>query len=93
MAVHDLMLEIDVRSEFEVSEMAPAAAPERPHSCLARLNITEGEIHFEFYNPYWARGLYHIRYDLLDQWKTSSLSSDERRDNARLTVLGDRSNR
>src|SRR5205823_4613758 len=28
---------------------------------------------------YWARGLYQVRYDLLDQWKAGGLSAGERR--------------
>lgn len=78
-SIHDFMLEFGSRAEFETAAKAQGASPERSHSCIAQLTLAEGDVHFEFYTPYWARGLYHIRHDLLDQWKSGLLSSAERR--------------
>lgn len=67
-AVNDLLLEIGAEAEF-------AAPPGRclaggSYACLARLSVESGEPAFEFFSPYWARGLYQIRYDLLEDWKS-----------------------
>ncbi len=68
-AVHELLLEIGAQAEFA----APSAEPSRAYSCLAELSV-EGETpSFQFLSPYWARGLYQIRYDRLEQWKTGRL--------------------
>lgn len=76
--VHDLLLEIGAQSEFAG---APAEAPAaRGTTCLARLTGQAGKAAFEFLAPYWARGLYQVRYDEVESWKTSGrLDGDERR--------------
>ncbi len=76
--VHDLLLEIGAQAEFAG---APQAAPaEKGATCLARLTLEGGKAGFEFMAPYWARGLYQLRYDDLESWKDSGeLSGDERR--------------
>ena len=51
----------------------PGAGPHSPADaqvCLARLSVKGEEPEFEFYAPYWARGRYQIRYDLLERWKS-----------------------
>src|SRR5262249_19697870 len=46
----------------------------------ARLTCAEGEPEFEFFSAHWARGLYRIRYDLLERWKDEGrLGGAERR--------------
>jgi len=76
--VHDLLLEIGAQAEFAG---APKTAPSaRGSTCLARLTGETGKAAFEFLAPYWARGLYQVRYDDLESWKSSGeLSGDERR--------------
>ena len=76
--VHDLLLEIGAQSEFAgAPQTAPAA---RGTTCLARLTGEVGKAAFEFLAPYWARGLYQVRYEDLESWKSSGeLSGDERR--------------
>ncbi|MBI4676416.1 MAG: hypothetical protein HY748_02415 [Elusimicrobia bacterium] len=81
--IHDMLLEIGTRAEFET----PAAqAPASQHyACLARVWTEGGEPVFEFFSPHWARGRYHIRYDLVEEWKRQgALSSEERRKLPRL---------
>ena len=63
--INELLLKIGAEAEFA----APQKTPGRRQSCLARVYIEEGEPRFEFLSPYWARGLYHIRYDVLERWK------------------------
>ncbi len=67
-AISDLLLEIGSEAEFSRPGREPGV---RAYACLARLNVDEGaeEPQFEFFSPYWARGLYHIRYDLIERWK------------------------
>ncbi len=84
LAIHDFLLDVQIRSEFEVPSSAPAKAPPRPAACVAHLKISDGEVRFEFYAPCWARGLYHIRYELIDRWKMGNLSPLEK---ARLPAL------
>lgn len=76
--VHDLLLEIGAQAEFAG---APAAAPAaRGTVCLARLTGEAGKGAFEFLAPYWARGLYQVRYEDVESWKSSGgLSGPERR--------------
>lgn len=76
--VHDLLLEIGAQAEFAG---APQAAPaEKGTVCLARLTLEAGKPSFEFMAPYWARGLYQLRYDDLESWKSSGeLDGEERR--------------
>lgn len=76
--VHELLLEIGAQSEF--AGAPKAAATTRGTTCLARLTLEEGKPGFEFVAPYWARGLYQVRYDDLESWKTSGgLDGPERR--------------
>ncbi len=75
--IHDMLLEVGAQAEFFVPKPEPSVA--RPGACLARLSVEGGEPSFEFYSAYWARGLYNVRYDLLEKWKKKSLSGEERK--------------
>ena len=76
--VHDLLLEIGAQAEFAGAPKAAGAA--RGSTCLARLSLDGGKPGFEFLAPYWARGLYQVRYDDLESWKNSgNLNGEERR--------------
>jgi len=76
--IHDLILDIGAQSEF--SGAPKSAATTRGNTCLARLTLENGNLGFEFVAPYWARGLYQLRYDDLESWKTSGkLDGPERR--------------
>ncbi|NNN05753.1 MAG: hypothetical protein HKL90_07615 [Elusimicrobia bacterium] len=76
--VNDLLLEIGAQAEFAG---APRVAPTQPGAaCLARLALEGDKIVFEFASPYWARGLYQVRYDDIESWKSSgNLTGPERR--------------
>ena len=78
-SIHELVVELGARAEFEGKVKAPTAAPDRQAACLARISLSAGAPTFEFYAPYWARGLYQVRYDLLERWKSGGLSPDERK--------------
>lgn len=65
--IHSLLLTIGSEAEFALPSTGPAAVSDSV--CLARLSINGGEPEFEFFSPYWARGLYHIRYEALEKWK------------------------
>ena len=78
-SVHDLVVELGARSEFEGKVQTPSAAPGRQAACLARMSFEGGEPVFEFYAPYWARGLYQVRHDLIERWKAGGLTPEERR--------------
>ncbi len=76
--VHDLLLDIGSQAEFAGAPKAAGAA--RGSTCLARLTLDGGKPGFEFMAPYWARGLYQVRYDDLESWKHSgTLDGEERR--------------
>ncbi len=76
--VHDLILDIGAQSEFAGAPPVAAAGPAT--ACLARLAHEDGKFVFEFAAPYWARGLYQIRYDDIESWKASGhLDGGERR--------------
>src|SRR6185312_15571961 len=76
--VHDLLLEVGSQAEF--AGQAPVAPAARGTTCLARLTGETGKAAFEFLAPYWARGLYRVRYEDVESWKSSGgLSADERR--------------
>lgn len=77
--VHELVVELGARAEFEGSIPPPSAAPGRPVACLAQITLQGGSPTFEFYAPYWARGLYQVRHDLLDRWKDGGLTPQERK--------------
>ncbi|MDE2512282.1 MAG: hypothetical protein KGL74_14250, partial [Elusimicrobia bacterium] len=78
-SIHELVVELGARAEFEGKVAAPAASPARQASCLAKISLDGGVPVFEFYSPYWARGLYQIRFDLIERWKSGGLTPDERR--------------
>jgi hypothetical protein len=65
--IHDLLLEIGAQAEFA----GPGSpTPGEGYTCLAKVSLEDGEEPaFQFLSPHWARGLYHIRYDLLEDWK------------------------
>lgn len=77
-AIHDLLLELGAQEEFFLPSREPGMA--RAYTCLARLSLSEGEPEFEFFSAHWARGLYRIRYETLEDWKRDGkLAADERR--------------
>lgn len=78
-SIHELVVELGARAEFEGKTAVPSAAPGRQAACLARISLEGGAATFEFYAPYWARGLYQIRHDLLDRWKDGGLTPEERK--------------
>ena len=78
-SIHELVVELGARAEFEGTVTAPTAAPGRSAACLAKISLNAGAPAFEFYAPYWARGLYQIRFDLLERWKSGGLTAEERR--------------
>jgi transcriptional regulator with XRE-family HTH domain len=78
-SIHELVVVLGARAEFEGKVEAPTASPGRQAACLAKISLQGGAPSFEFYAPYWARGLYQIRFDLLERWKSGGLSPDERR--------------
>lgn len=65
--VSDMLVEIGAQAEFAAPQGVPAGGG--AYSCIARLSVDGEEPGYEFFSPYWARGLYQIRYDLLEQWK------------------------
>jgi transcriptional regulator with XRE-family HTH domain len=78
-SIHELVVELGARAEFEGKVSAPTASPGRQAACLAKISLQGGVPAFEFYAPYWARGLYQIRFDLLEKWKAGGLNPEERR--------------
>lgn len=78
-SIHELVVELGARAEFEGKVAAPSAAPARQAACLAKISMSGGTPSFEFFAPYWARGLYQIRFDLLEKWKAGGLTAEERR--------------
>jgi hypothetical protein len=78
-SIHELVVELGARAEFEGKIEAPTAAPGRQAACLAQITLKGGAPVFEFYAPYWARGLYQVRHDLLDRWKEGGLTPQERK--------------
>lgn len=79
LSIHELVVELGARAEFEGKTSVASAAPGRQAACLARISLEGGAPSFEFYAPYWARGLYQIRHDLLDRWKDGGLTPGERK--------------
>lgn len=67
--IHEFLLKIGAEVEFALPGAGPPA-PAASQSCLARLSVKGEEPEFEFFAPYWARGRYQIRYDLLERWKS-----------------------
>jgi len=78
-SIHELVVELGARAEFETAVEAPSASPGRQSACLAQISLSGGVPSFEFYAPYWARGLYQVRHDLLDRWKDDGLTPVERK--------------
>ncbi len=74
-AINDMLVEIGAEAEFSTM---PKAQPGSDAYCIARIGVEDGDPAFEFLSPHWARGLYHIRYDDLEQLKRSgTLSSND----------------
>lgn len=65
-AINDFLVEIGAEAEFSSLPKAPQGGC----YCVARLSVEGGEPAFEFFSPHWARGLYQIRYDLIEEMKT-----------------------
>jgi len=68
-AINDLLVELGAEAEFST---LPKAAGGGGAYCVARLTIVDDEPVFEFFSPHWARGLYQIRYDLIEDMKTAN---------------------
>lgn len=75
--IQDFLLEIGAQAEFSLPQRGASIA--KNYSCLARLYVEGGETAIEFYSPYWARGLYHVRYEHLNDWKSDGVLSPEER--------------
>jgi len=76
--VHELLLELGAQSEFYMPNREPEL--QKSYTSLARISLQDGEPAFEFFSPYWARGLYQIRYEALEDWKRAeTLSGGERK--------------
>jgi DNA-binding transcriptional ArsR family regulator len=74
-AVNDFLVEIGAQAEFST---LPRSAGGRGSYCVARIQVEGEDPTFEFFSPHWARGLYQIRYDLIERMKdTSELTSTE----------------
>lgn len=81
--MHDLLLELGAQAEFWMPSREPSMV--RGYSCLARFSLEGEEAVFEFFSPHWARGLYHVRYETIEDWKQKGdLAADERRKLPRL---------
>lgn len=77
-SIHDFLIEVGARAEFHLPSREPELA--KSYACIAKVALDSGEPAFEFYSPYWARGAYRIRYDLLEDWKEEGrLSGPERK--------------
>lgn len=77
-AIHDFLLELGAREEFFMPSREPGFA--KAYTCLARLSLHGDEPEFEFFSAHWARGLYQVRYDMLEKWKDGEvLTGPERR--------------
>ncbi|MDE2039769.1 MAG: hypothetical protein KGO96_08910 [Elusimicrobia bacterium] len=68
-AINDFLVEIGAESEFS---SLPRASGGVGCYCVARLTVVDEEPVFEFFSPHWARGLYQIRYDIIEQMKDTS---------------------
>lgn len=76
--IHDFIVELGARSEFALPQRDPGL--KRSYTCIARLSLDHGDPSFEFFSAHWARGLYQVRYDLLERWKDQGkLAGQERR--------------
>jgi hypothetical protein len=76
-AIRDFLLEVGAEAEFS---SLPKASAGLGAYCVARLGVEDGEASFEFFSPHWARGLYQIRYDLLETMKDSGqLDAEEQK--------------
>jgi hypothetical protein len=68
-AVNDFLVEIGSQAEFSTLPRAPGG---RGSYCVARIQVDGDEPTFEFFSPHWARGLYQIRYDLIERMKDAA---------------------
>lgn len=76
--IHDMLLELGAQAEFFMPARDPGMS--RSFNCLASLSLEGEDPSFEFYQPYWARGMYQVRYDRLEEWKSKGvLTGEERR--------------
>ena len=77
-AVHDFILEMGSRAEFELPNRDPGAV--QSYACLAKISLEGEDPVFEFLSPYWARGLYQLRYEMVEKWKDKGgLGPEERK--------------
>lgn len=67
-AVNDFLVELGAEAEFST---LPKAAGGKSNYCVARVAIEGGQPVFEFFSPHWARGLYQVRYDLIEEMKSA----------------------
>lgn len=76
--INDLLLELGAQEEFWLPSRERSMA--RGYSCLARFTRENHITVFEFFSPHWARGLYHVRYEVIEDWKRrGALGPRERR--------------
>ncbi|MBI5884116.1 MAG: hypothetical protein HZB91_13555 [Elusimicrobia bacterium] len=75
--ISDLLLEVGSHAEFA----GPAAeTPVSSFTCFAGIVLEDDGPALEFSAPYWARGRYLIRYELLEDWKKQGcLEASERK--------------
>jgi hypothetical protein len=73
-AINDFLVEIGAEAEFSTLPRAPQG---EGCYCVARLSVDEEDPSFEFFSPHWARGLYQVRYDVIEQMKTAQELSGE----------------
>lgn len=77
-SIHAFLLEMGSRAEFELPNRDPGAV--QSYACLAKISLDDGEPVFEFLSPYWARGLYQLRYEMVEKWKDKGeLGPEERK--------------
>jgi DNA-binding transcriptional ArsR family regulator len=73
-AINDFLVEVGAEAEFSTLPKGPQGSGSY---CVARLAIEDDEPAFEFFSPHWARGLYQIRYDQIEEMKTAAELSAE----------------
>jgi hypothetical protein len=75
-ALQGFLLEFGAKSEF----FSPEPQLGRGYACVAELRLEDGQARFEFFSPHWARGRYHVKYDVVERWKREgTLAGEERR--------------
>jgi len=63
--IHEFLLEVGAKAEFFTATREPV----RGYTCLAKISVQAPKPEFAFNAPYWARGLYHVRYDDIEKLK------------------------